>query len=322
MANSWRGVLRNWALAAIGMGLGALVFIVAVDPYDAGQVSHLGLGYTRAQAPRTAHASRARDPAFDAAIIGNSHVQLLSPVRLGQATGAHFVSLAVPGSGAPEQKALLDFFLRRHPQPAKAVVIGIDEYTCRAGAASQEQLQGGPFPFWLYAPDFWTYAKGAFRSAVFGDAVSLVLGVGGANVLAGRDGYWNYELGRTWREPEAAVAVRTMSLAESPGPFLGLGVLGEMLDEIPPLTPVILVLTPVYAPWRPSSESPAAAAEIACKAAISRVAARANVKVIDFRGDTALTRNPRSFWDGSHVTEEAALRIEAAIAEGLQALSH
>ncbi|WP_188518591.1 hypothetical protein [Alsobacter metallidurans] len=247
-------------------------------------------------------------------------MQLLNPLRLGQATGARFVSLAVPGSGVPEQKALLDYFLRKHPEPPKAVVIGIDEYTCRAGPIKREQLQGGPFPFWLYASDLLTYAKGAFRSAVFEDAVALALGVGGANVLAGRDGYWNYESGRTWRAPEAAVAARTMSLADSPGPFRGIEILRDMLDAIPPLTPVILVITPVYAPWRPPLETPAGLSEIACKDAIRAIAARINVRVLDFRRDIPLTRDPHSFWDGSHMTEAAALLIEAAISEAFQAM--
>lgn len=319
MTDPWRKLLCRMALVTVVTSVAAAAFIAAVDPYDAGRIPGLGLGYTRAQAPRTAHASRARDPAFDAVIIGNSHVQLINPLRLGQATGAHFVSLAVPGSGVPEHQALLNYFLRRRPQPPKAVVIGVDEYTCRAGTITREQLQGGPFPFWLYASDFWTFAKGSFRAHVFEDAVAFALGVGGANVLAGRDGYWNYELGRTWREPEAAVAARTMSLADRPGPFRGVGVLREMLEEIPPLTPVILLLTPVYAPWRPRPESPAALAELACKVAVAEIAGRTNARLLDFRSDTPLTRDPKSFWDGSHITETAALRIEAAITEAIQA---
>ena len=43
--------------------------------------------------PRTATASRARDPQFDSAIIGNSTAQLLNPAELSRSTGLRFVQL-------------------------------------------------------------------------------------------------------------------------------------------------------------------------------------------------------------------------------------
>lgn len=317
MDTAWRSVLRIWALAATLGAAGAALLILAVDPYDTGRVPGLGFGFTREQAPRTAHASRARDPSFNAAIIGNSHAQLFSPARLDAATGARFMSLAIPGSGLPEQKAVLTWFLLHRREPTRAVVIGLDEYTCRAGPAAARRLQGGPFPFWLYAADFWTYARGAFRADVLEDAVAMLVGAEHPAVLAGRDGYWNYEVGRRWRGPDVEGG-GPLPLAEQAGPFPGLAVLREMLDVIPPATPVALVLTPVYAKLRPRPGRPADKAETACKEAIAAAASRSNVTLLDFRRDTPLTRDPRSFWDGSHLTQAAAERIEAAIAQALK----
>ena len=80
----------------------ALVLIVtavyAIDPYDTGRSSLLAKPGVRPQGPRTAAASRGRDQAFNGAIIGNSHIQLLSPERLKAATGLDFVQLSVPAT--------------------------------------------------------------------------------------------------------------------------------------------------------------------------------------------------------------------------------
>ena len=77
----------------------AVAIAYAIDPYDRGSLAAFEGRGVRVQGPRTATASRGRDPAFDAAIVGNSHVQLLSPERLTRATRASFVSLATPGTG-------------------------------------------------------------------------------------------------------------------------------------------------------------------------------------------------------------------------------
>ena len=58
------------------------------------------------EAPLTANASRARDPQFDSAIIGNSTGQLLNPAELSQATGMRFVQLV--GAGRRPARASRD----------------------------------------------------------------------------------------------------------------------------------------------------------------------------------------------------------------------
>ena len=49
----------------------------------------------------TATASRARDPQFDSAVIGNSTAQMLDPAELSRATGLRFVQLYLTGRISP-----------------------------------------------------------------------------------------------------------------------------------------------------------------------------------------------------------------------------
>ena len=83
-------------------------------PTTAGASACIGIKGISDESPRTANASRGRDPQFNAAVFGNSTGQLLKPAELSQATGARFVQLTVPGTGPREQLALLRLFVRHH----------------------------------------------------------------------------------------------------------------------------------------------------------------------------------------------------------------
>ena len=113
-----------------------LVFalVIAVDPYDSGRFGWLGIEGVSDESPRTANASRGRDPQFDSAVIGNSTGQLLSPAELSRATGARFVQLTVPGTGPREQIALLRWFARHHDRVG-AIVIVTDSTWCTEESA-------------------------------------------------------------------------------------------------------------------------------------------------------------------------------------------
>ena len=113
----------------------------------------------RPQGPRTAAASRGRDPAFTGAIIGNSHIQLVEPGRLGALTGIPFVQLSVPATGPGEHFLLLDWYLRHHPNPA-ALVVAADEYWCTDDPALPNAK---PFPFWLFSDSFGGLSLGLMR---------------------------------------------------------------------------------------------------------------------------------------------------------------
>ena len=108
----WLGVF----LGALALGAaGIFAFVLAIDPYDSGRVGILGIRGVDDASPRTANASRARDPQFDSAVIGNSTGQLLKPSELSVLTGKNFVQLTVPGTGPREQLAIMDFFARQRP---------------------------------------------------------------------------------------------------------------------------------------------------------------------------------------------------------------
>ena len=321
MTNPWRSILHVWAVTAVAAAAGAAALILVVDPYDTGRIKGLGLGFTREQAPRTANASRARNPRFNAAVIGNSHVQLLSPARLDAATGAHFASLVVPGSGVPEQLSVLDYFMRWRPAPPRILIFGVDEFTCRTGVGARQSLQVGPFPFWLYAPGLAAYMAGAFRYTLVEDAVALLAGSARTTTLAGPDGFWDYEANKVWAEAAAATRIDTTQkrpMAQFDGPFPAVSLLRDRIRALPAETRVVIVAPPIYAPLLAEPGSPQDAAETACKAKIAGIATeRPHTRFLDFHRDTPVSRSKESFWDGSHMTGAVAKDIEAAIVKAL-----
>ncbi len=145
-ASAWRPFATTFALGGVAIMLGLLGLVLFIDPFDRGLFGD-GVRGVAEQGPRTADASRGRDPAFDGAIIGNSHIQLVSPAALHEATGVPFVSLVVPGTGPREQQVLLDYFLHFRQRPARGLVIGLDDAWCTGEPALPVS---NPFPFWLY----------------------------------------------------------------------------------------------------------------------------------------------------------------------------
>src|SRR5829696_9977557 len=122
---AWRRFARDFVIGATAI-LGLLLVITyALEPFDTGRPGLFAKAGVRPQGPRTAGASRGRDPSFNAAIIGNSHIQLLSPERLNAQTGLAFVQLSIIATGPKEMFPVLDWFMRHHPN-SRAIVIGAD----------------------------------------------------------------------------------------------------------------------------------------------------------------------------------------------------
>src|SRR5262245_26323384 len=104
----WR---RCLVAGVSAFGISALLLfamLILVDPYDSGR-GWLGIDGVDDRNTYTSAASRARDPQFDSAIIGNSTAQLLNPADLSRATGLRFVQLYLTGGSPREQLAVLDF---------------------------------------------------------------------------------------------------------------------------------------------------------------------------------------------------------------------
>jgi hypothetical protein len=302
-------------LAALALGA-ALVFafVIAIDPYDSGRFGFLRIEGVSDINPNTANASRARDPQFDSAILGDSTAQLLKPSELSALTGARFVQLTVPGAGPREQLAILDFFARHHARIG-AVIIAVDEVWCTRDAALPPPH---PFPFWLYGESKLGYAAGLFSSRSLGRAWRRVLIGLGLRERSRADGYWDYEATGS-RDFQPAIAPPL----EPVPPFTGVvsdvfpavtrlkDTIGRLSGEVP----VVLFAPPLFYTHIARAGGAAAAQDDACKKALKvAVDGRARGAFIDYRVDNALTRDPANFTDYVHISAKAARQMERDIA--------
>lgn len=325
LAARWIGFLRTFMITAAAALIGMLALAFLIDPYDTGYTPLVLREGVRPQGPRTAAASRGRDPAFSAAIFGNSHVQLLSPDRLRASTGIPFVSLIAPASGPKEGLVLIDWFLRNRRAPARAVVVGIDHLWCTADPAMPNAK---PFPFWLYSRDRAEYLVGLLRFDVleeFQRRIAYVLT--GKGEQARRDGYWDYEpnyisMGYD-RDPEKRAELETpreTGGGNATGPYPAADAL-EALMKAWPGTALILVRPPVYHTERPIPGSADAAADAGCRDAFAALAAsRPRTALVDWRRDRPELRDPNQFFDHSHYRQPIARLVEADIAAALAAM--
>lgn len=320
---AWQSFARTAVFTAAGLLFGYLALALAIDPYDTGRSRLFSAGAVRPQGPRTALAVRGRDPAFSAAIIGNSHIQLVEPARLSAATGLPFVQLSVPATGPGEQLVILDWFLRHHPAPA-AVVMAADDFWCTDDPALPNDK---PFPFWLLASDPAAYARGLLRFAVAQEVVGRIGWLLRGNPpLARADGWWDYEpdyLRQGFGDDPRRLADRERPVPDAPaphkaGPFPAAPRLAAMLARIPQATPVVLVFPPIYAPGLPRPGTARETAESACKAAITAALATHPLSAaIDRRRPTPESRDGSLFFDGSHYRHPLARAVTDEIAAAI-----
>ena len=231
-----------WFVAALlGMTATLAAGLVALDPYDTGRFSLVSKPGMPKEGPRLSNASRARDPGFDGAIIGNSHIQLVSPQRLRGLSGVRFVQLAIPGTGPTEQMQILAAFLRAHADPPKAIVIGIDKSWC---VAERNPVPSHPFPGWLYSENDATYLSGLFRMASVRALAMRIAFLTGFKARSAADGYWDYEEGQV--KPDAfAVQPPSRAMSEAKIDHFGPSdTLGDLLQATPASTRVVLVIAP------------------------------------------------------------------------------
>jgi hypothetical protein len=305
-------------LGALACGC-ALIYtlVLVVDPYDSGRAGLLGIRGVADASPRTANASRARDPQFDSAVIGNSTGQLLKPSELSRLTGRHFVQLTIPGTGPREQLAVLDFFRRQHAHPG-ALVIVTDESWCGHDATLPLQH---PFPFWLYEKSNLDFLGKLFSSRALDHTVRRILIGLGLRRRSAPDGYWDYEQ----NGPQDFQPATTPRDDGGPAPatmnedFPAIALLGAAIRTMPADLPVVLVVPPAYYTMLPRAGSLAAAETAACSAALRKlVAGRPHSNFIDYRVDNALTRDRANFMDFGHYRAPLARRMEQGIADSIR----
>jgi hypothetical protein len=313
----------GWArwLAAFAATLAlaaAMVFaaVIAIDPYDSGRFGS-GIAGTSDTNPNLANASHARDPRFNATIIGDSTGQALDPAALSSLTGLRFVQLTVPGTGPREQLAILDFFTRQHSQIA-AVVIAVDPVWCTRDAALPPPHL---FPFWLYEADRFEYALRLFSLRALGRAWRRVQIALGRRTPTRADGYVTHSTTITHAfQPGPANIDTTPDATGTPSEdFPAAARLAQALKTIPDVA-VVLVAPPFFHTHVPRPGSQADAEDRACKRALQRIVeTHKRGRFVDLRADSALTHDPANFKDNFHVSASGARLVERTIAAAINA---
>lgn len=319
----WRRFTARLIAVAALLLAAVLGLAYLVDPYDTGRSPVFEKAGVRPQGPRTAAASRGRDPAFRAAIVGNSHTQLLSPERLRERTGIPFVQLAVPATGPKEQLVLVDWFVRHRETPPEAVVLGADTTWCTADPALANDK---PFPFWLFSESPLDYVQGLLRFDILEELPRRIGYLAARNPERARpDGYWDYEADYMALgfgiDPnlKARLDQPAGGRANHTGRFPAAAALADLARSLPPETSLVVLIPPHYITAQPASGSRDAASEEACKAALRQaVAGRPKSAVVDWRVDRPENRDPSLFFDHTHYRQGIAQAVEADIAAALR----
>ncbi len=327
-AKVWRSFTALFLAVSALVLFAILGFAYALDPYDTGRSNLFAAPGVRLQGPRTAAASRGRDPAFNAAIFGNSHIQLLSPERLKRKTGLDFVQLSIPGTGPKEHFTLIDWYLRHRRAPAKALVVAVDSTWC---TDDPEMPNAKPFPFWLYSANPLRYAQGLLRYDILEEIPRRFAYITGRRAdRAPPDGYWDYEA--NYRAVGYRVDETHMARLNDPelmdilinttGSFPAAERLREEAARWSPDLALVLVFPPVYTAALPRPGAAWAASDKACKEALrAAVSAHPRSAVVDWRVDRPENRNPEYYFDPTHYGQAIAKRLEDDIADALKHLS-
>jgi len=311
-ANRAAGFLRTLVGSAAAFGLSILALLVVLDPYDTGRLTPFPRAGVPDTAPRGTKASQSRDPAFNAAIIGNSTLQLLSPERLKQLTGLDFVQLSVPGTGPMEQATMAEYLFARRGAGIGLLVLGLDRNWCDAAL---ETRTINPFPFWLYDLDDFVYLRSLFR------ATSVVLLPRRLRVIfagkraARRDGYWDFETLTPDDGPNPPPLPAKAAPVVAPERPAAVGALERVFAAAPPRTRIGLVHPPVYVKPEEPPDADHRAKIAACKGALAAAAAkRPGSFLVDHWVDDEAARNRSLFIDPIHYRRPLSQRIEAALA--------
>jgi hypothetical protein len=310
---TWPKLLYFYGALTLLFGAVLAGAVIALDPYDTGRFALFGEHGVPHFGQRLIDASLARNSQFDIAIIGNSTIQLIDPVRIG--TEAHqAVSLAIPGTGPREQLSVGGWFVRHHLKPY-ALVIGLDPRWCAANHALELTH---PFPFWLYGAGTRDYLVNMLQMQSLGGAGRKI------NLLLGRikpapaDGYNDYEAGRTW--DRAGFRARLTEEGEEgflqattpPYEFPALGLLKDFLATLPHDTKVVLVIPQQFQPAPDAQQS-------ACGASFAALARQhPHTHMLDFLARSSLTAREEDYWDRSHYRARVAREMEEGINEKLQ----
>jgi hypothetical protein len=310
---------RRWVIVfcTTFLGLGGLLFalLLLIDPYDSGRFPTFGIAGVDDHNPRMAVVSRARDPAFDAAVFGNSTGQLIDPHRIGPPTGLRFTQLTVPATGPGEQLAIMEWFASHHKK-MDAFLLVADDSWC---AQNPDLPVTHPFPFWLYGSNL-GYLSHVLNGKSLDRAVWRVQLGFGLRPRTDPVGYSDYMAGKEFTfAGQAPEPVEDLSAAKIPLRFPWILRLRSQIATLPPEASVVIVVPPIYAPLIAAPDTVGGEVIKACKSMLeASVAGRHRGGFLDFRVDNAVTRDPANFADGVHYRNNVAREIEERIVATLR----
>lgn len=320
----WSRVLRRFLIWTAGLSAALYGFILVLDPYQNVPFSPALPRAPVATNQRFSYPAIARDPRFDALIMGTSTARLIEPARLGALTGARFANLAMNSATAYEQYRIHDLFMRGRPI-VRVLVIGIDEAWCQLGEDS-ERYTFRAFPEWMYDDRRWNDLLYLFNDKALEDAVRMLELLRGKREPKYRDdGYSDFTADFAARGRGAvhqrlyagreSGPIAEAAVAPAPGPpawrFGALERLPSVLEATPDDTRIVLFFPPFHA----RQVSGHASRLAACKdRVLALTKADRRVSVLDYLFVSSLTRNDDNYWDPLHFTNEVAVEIEHDIA--------
>jgi len=321
--NWFRYTRRLLALAGI-MGVVLYAFILILDPYQNVPFSPPFDRAPIATNQRFSYPAVARDPRFDALVMGTSTSRLLDPESLGALTGAHFANLAMNSATAYEQQRIHELFVRHHPD-LRYLVLGVDEIWCTR-ADDPDQYTFREFPEWMYDENPWNDLVYLFNDKALEEAVrmlELLLDLRGPKYRS--DGYRDFTADFPVYD-RAAVAKRLHApggrddnadmpvlpaLLRPDWHYVMLEELARLVADTPPETRIVLFFPPLHA--RYTAKRVASFAE--CKGRVlDMFQDKPQVEVLDYLSVSPLTRNDDNYWDPLHFTREVSQLIERDIA--------
>ena len=322
VAASWRRWLAILLITLVTSSATVLAAVVMLDPYSTGRLTPIRRVDIAIPTRTFVVAGLARDPRFNAAILGNSHGMSIEPEILDAASGARFVQLWVYGQLPPDTMFLLDAFDRRHRAQKPTLVVTLDLTWCDA---ERGRSLNTDLPRWLFEGSDLDYLRKLPSPLALVGALRRVLILAGLAAPAGRsDGfvpdYWTPSNRAVFRrEMEGIVRPTDDPLMGEPYPYME--DLAEHLAKLDPDSRVVLVMAPAYIDALPVPGSFAQTKVDGCKDRAGEIARRRpNTRFVDLQVDGPLAHDRTNFIDARHVDGEGAEALNAAVAHALEEL--
>lgn len=321
---AWRRFVATFVAVTLGLGLAAVAFVAAMDPYGLRAAPGRPPGPLMDSNQRFMYPQVVRSRAYDSAVFGSSTSRLLDPTDLDRSLGGRFANLAMNAATPYEQVEMARLFLRN--VTPRSVLFGLDRNWCDPDADTQ-RFTPRPFPAWLYAEDapFATLRQVNWQSLTAAGSV-LLHRLGRAPARLREDGYAvftppesRYDAARAARhihggptqaDDRPAGGVSQDAVDAMPA----LPWLDEILGAMPAETAKTVAFMPVHVIEQGAAGTAMGRREALCKARVAAIGRRHGALVVDFRFPSPVTRTDTNYWDALHYRLPIAGRIVEALA--------